>query len=319
MSIEILREDDEILSVRIDGEKLEIKDHMEFISPKSLLLGKKTDELPIGLRISIHDKIEDTITNFDKISFTISRIGYNTVEINFDDSENRKHWKSNIEFKKWMEAKRDFIVEAYEEINYVKLIDYKNYGDYIKLIYSKIINCANLNDIFEIVYQIKQEIDIITELSCYDDKFPKIEQINNEKEFTLKILIPMIRKLKFFNVVYNHGQREFGKDILFSRITEFDETEHWGALVKYGNISGEVSSDIDYIINQLDDSFKMPFYNVYTKRNEKISKLLVAISGRFTNNAIEKICEKIEISAIRNNLVFIDGAKIETIAEKFRK
>jgi hypothetical protein len=92
-----------------------------------------------------------------------------------------------------------------------------------------------------------------------------------------------------------------------------------GALVKYGNVSGEVNSDIDYIINQLDDAFRIPYYNIYTRRKEKISKLLIAISGRFTENAIEKICEKIEISAIKNNLVFIDGAKIETIAERFRR
>ena len=69
---------------------------------------------------------------------------------------------------------------------------------------------------------------------------------------------------------------------------------------------------------QLDDAFKMPFYDLYTKQQQRISKLAIIISGKFTENAIEKICEKIESHALRHNVVFIDGEKISTLAEKFR-
>ena len=89
--------------------------------------------------------------------------------------------------------------------------------------------------------------------------------------------------------------------------------------MKYGNVSGEANSEIDEMIGQPDDAFKMPFFDVYTRERQRISKLLVVISGRFTENAVEKICEKIESAAIRNNLVFLDGEKMATIAEKFRK
>ena len=105
--------------------------------------------------------------------------------------------------------------------------------------------------------------------------------------------------------------------VLFARLTEFQELEHWGAQVKFGDISGGARSEIDGMLGQIDDAFKMPFYDLYTRQQQRISKLAIIISGRFTENAIEKICEKIESHAIRNNIVFIDGEKIQTLAERF--
>jgi hypothetical protein len=71
------------------------------------------------------------------------------------------------------------------------------------------------------------------------------------------------------------------------------------------------------MLGQIDDAFKMPFHDLYTRQQQRISKLAVIISGRFTENAIEKICEKIESHAVRNNVIFIDGEKLQTFAEKF--
>jgi hypothetical protein len=87
---------------------------------------------------------------------------------------------------------------------------------------------------------------------------------------------------------------------------------------KFGNIPGAADGEIDQIIGQVDDAFKMPFYDLYTKQKQRISKLAIIISGKFTENAIEKICEKIESHGVRNNLTFIDGDKIQTLAEQFK-
>ena len=63
----------------------------------------------------------------------------------------------------------------------------------------------------------------------------------------------------------------------------------------------------------------MPFYDLYTKQKQRISRLAITLhrSGKFTDNAIEKICEKIESHAVRNNVIFIDGDKLQTLAERF--
>lgn len=62
----------------------------------------------------------------------------------------------------------------------------------------------------------------------------------------------------------------------------------------------------------------MPFYDIYTRQQQRICKLVIIASGKFTENAIEKICGKIESHSLRNNLVFLDADKIETLAERFR-
>jgi hypothetical protein len=318
MGIDVKKEDNEVISVEIDGEELDSDDGLDFITPKSLLIKKNIHELPLGIRFNICDRIEDGIIFVDNVPLTVTRIDNDQVKLIIEDSGRRKYWDGAMGFNSWMETKRDIIKERENELKDINLDDYDDDGDYIFMTYSGIFNFDKLKDIFELAYQITNEIDGAAELTL-GSPFPKIEETNNESEFSQKVLIPIIRKLNFTNVRYNHGKREFGKDILFSRRTEFDELEFWGAQVKYGNISGAANSEIDQLISQIDDAFKIPFYDVYTRRKEKISKLLIAISGHFTENAIEKICEKIEISAIKNNLVFIDGSKIDTIAERFRK
>ena len=101
-------------------------------------------------------------------------------------------------------------------------------------------------------------------------------------------------------------------------MTEFQDVEYWGAQIKFGDISGAAEGDVNELIAQADDAFKMPFYDLYTKQKQRVSKLAIVISGKFTENAIEKICEKIESHATRNNVVFIDGVKLSTLAERFR-
>jgi hypothetical protein len=130
-------------------------------------------------------------------------------------------------------------------------------------------------------------------------------------------VIPILHRLGFSNIRYLHGKREFGKDIVFTRKNEFDYFEFWGAQVKRGDVSGKAKSDIDQIIGQIDDAFKIPFYDLLTKQRERISKLLVVISGHYTENAIEKICEKIESNALKNNVIFIDREKINALCSKF--
>ena len=82
-----------------------------------------------------------------------------------------------------------------------------------------------------------------------------------------------LRKLGFLNVRYHHGKREFGRDVLFARFTEFQELEHWGAQIKFGDVSGGAQSEVDGMLGQIDDAFKMPFHDLYTRQQQRISKL----------------------------------------------
>ena len=87
----------------------------------------------------------------------------------------------------------------------------------------------------------------------------------DEKAFCLEILEPLFRKMGFRSIVYNHGTKEFGKDFTFSEIDKFEQIRHYGVQVKIGNISGEVNSKLDEIIGQIEDAFKIPYFNLNPK------------------------------------------------------
>ena len=319
MTIKVVRDKDNLVEqILIKGEEIDSDDGEVFLVPKGLLKGVSFNEMPEDVSFEICDKVEKDVVILDTWPMTISKISDNKAYVHFEESFRRKYWDGDIGLKLYMETKRDIIKEREKEIGDLKFESYDDDGDYIFLTFSTEIEASTFDGIITSAEQMLKEIEGTAEL-IVGSPFKNIEDAVDEQDFALSVVIPLLRKLGFSNIRYNHGRREFGKDIIFSRRTEFDDFEFWGAQVKYGDISGAANSDIDFVISQVDDAFKVPFYDLYTKRKERISKLLVVISGKFTENAIEKICEEIENHAIKNNVLFMDGAKIETIAEKFRK
>ena len=319
MGINVVRDQDDLIEqILINGEEIDSEDGETYHVPKGLLKGIRFSEMPEDVSFEICDKIKEGIIIVNTLPFTISKISDSKAYVYFEDSGRREYWEGDVGFRLYMETKRDIIKEREKEVGDLMFESYEDDGDYIFLTSSAEIESSTFEGIITSAEQLIQEIEGAVELTI-GSPFKDVKDTQDEKDFALSVVIPLLRKLGFSNVRYNHGRREFGKDIIFSRKTEFDDFEFWGAQVKYGDISGGANSEIDLIISQIDDAFKVPFYSVYTRRKERISKLLIVISGRYTENAIEKICEKIESYAIKNNVVFIDGEKINTIVEKFRK
>ena len=319
MSIDVIRDkDNSIEQILINGEEIDSDDGEIYLVPKGLLKGVSFNEMPHDVSFEICERVENDIVYVGTCPMTISKISDNKAYVHFDYSSRRKYWDGDVGFKLYMETKRDVIKEHEDEIGDLKFESYDDDGDYIFLTFSAEIEASTFDSIITSAEQMLKEIEGTVDLKI-GAPFKNVEDAHDEQDFALSVVIPLLRKLGFSNVRYNHGRREFGKDIIFSRKTEFDDFEFWGAQVKYGDISGAANSEIDSIISQVDDAFKIPFYDLYTKRKERISKLLIVISGRFTENAIEKTCEKIESNAIKNNVLFMDREKIDTLAEKFRK
>lgn len=120
-----------------------------------------------------------------------------------------------------------------------------------------------------------------------------VEYEVNEAEFCKKFLHPLLMMIGFHSIKYTHGKKEYGKDFIFSENTAFGNLRHYGLQAKAGNISGAVNSDIDFIVGQLNDAFSMPFQEIDSNNNLYISTFILAISGNFTENAKEKIRNKI--------------------------
>ncbi|PHR44782.1 MAG: hypothetical protein COA32_14285 [Fluviicola sp.] len=141
------------------------------------------------------------------------------------------------------------------------------------------------------------------------------EYEKNEALFTTELIIPLFRKLDFNGVRYFHGVNEFGKDVLSYKINEFGIKDFYAAQVKAGNISGSVRGSVNEIIHQIDDAFKMPFELINDGEPNFVSKVIIAISGKFTDNAQKKIKEKISKHLLAN-IIFLDKEDIMDLIQR---
>lgn len=128
---------------------------------------------------------------------------------------------------------------------------------------------------------------------------------SNESVFTQQMLIPTLRLLGFSNVRYNHGVDEFGRDILFTETDRFGRTRLLAAQVKAGRVSGGAKSIVDTLVSQVHDAFEMEVQSIGENNPRRISEMLVVTSGKYTNNAREKINQKLAPS-LRGSVIFWD-------------
>ena len=122
----------------------------------------------------------------------------------------------------------------------------------------------------------------------------------------------------FLDVRYTHGIKEYGKDFTFSELTKFGNLRHYGMQVKAGNMRGNVNADIDEILGQLDDAFGLPYYEISANEERRINTFIIAISGNFTDNAKEKIANKIP-NNLKGSVYMIDKEKIWELIERYWK
>lgn len=144
----------------------------------------------------------------------------------------------------------------------------------------------------------------------------KKEFETDETLFCTEIISPLLKRMGFISVRYQHGTKEYGKDFTFSELTPFGQMRHYGLQAKAGDISGEVNSEIDELLGQIEDAFSMPYYELGSKEPRYISTFIIAISGKFTQNAKEKLIEKIPKGVI-GSLYFMDREIILDLIEKY--
>lgn len=144
----------------------------------------------------------------------------------------------------------------------------------------------------------------------------KPEYEKDEVLFCREILEPLLRRMGCRNVRCTHGKKERGRDFVFSEMTRFNDFVYYAVQAKAGNVSGGVNSDIDEILGQLDDGFKMDYVEpgcapVY------IAVFIVAISGHFTENAEDKIRQKMPKGISVGAVHFWDQAKILSLIRQY--
>lgn len=293
-------DDKEVVGINIDDHDFIQDCNNELCIYIDALKGFKCTLLPNGLEIiACDDFSDDFISNVTIPGYIIrddDSILYHgslvIIEHNFsgyseEDLEKFERWKSIIKEK----------VEFDERFNDYEVSDH---GDY------RVIN-------FE--YEIKADIKIEKALEVFGDLIDSLCNDNsmpvfcNEEEYTIDVVIPALKKLGLKKVKYNHGSDEFGKDIIYQFKDKFRNVLYGGAQVKHGDISGSSNGDVEMILSQIDDAFKLPFTELGGTNDVcYISELLIICSGKYKKNAKAKIKSKLSKGI---NVKFIDGNDIE--------
>lgn len=169
----------------------------------------------------------------------------------------------------------------------------------------------NLFDEIQQKTPINNEVEAIKENIVINEIREEVS-VKNEKEFILQKVIPALKNKDFFDVRYNHGIDEYGKDVTYKYYDNFGSLKYGSAQVKYGDISGNVKGDIYVILSQIEDAFNMPFVDIKESRKNYVNQLLVICSGKYTRNAKEKIVERLKKGY---DIRFFDGQDIDNLLE----
>jgi hypothetical protein len=136
---------------------------------------------------------------------------------------------------------------------------------------------------------------------------PEFEK--DEMMFCNMYLTPFFKKIGFEQVIFNHGNKEFGKDYVLVTKNIFEETEYYGVQAKAGDMKGSATSSITEISNQIESAFKIP-YKMTNGKEIYISKMIIAISGKFTENA-QTIIQNYITSYMVTNTMFLSKKELE--------
>lgn len=251
-----------------------------------------------------------TIKDFE---FGISsfKLNNNLLKITFCFFTDVNHFRTSIDLKRLLKRFEEY---EYKEMKFIEgSVEDEFTGDRI---YVWEASFSFQESIQFYIDKVKSEFDHIIDIELINNTIDwKNEYEKNELRFTQDILIPLFNLMGYHSVRFNHGTKEFGKDITFYDIDKFGNIEHYGVQVKAGNISGRNNSDLNEILSQILDSFNIPFIDIDSGQEQYLSKVIIAISGEFTENAKTKIMHHIP-PTLKNNIRFLDKAKTTTLITK---
>lgn len=216
-----------------------------------------------------------------------------------------------------------FITEIIEHAEYNQLLSVERETLEIEDDWKRLELFTSVEEDFKLTEILNKYSDILkkiikqAELSLSGSHWKK-EYETNESLFSEDILYPLFRKMDYLDVRYTHGTKEYGKDFTFSQLSSFGNLIHYGVQVKAGDMRGNVKSDIDEILGQIEDAFAMPYYEVCANEKRRINTFIIAISGKFTDNAKEKIANKIN-PILSGSVYMLDREKILELIERFWK
>jgi len=300
----------------LDGEPLEPEDDNAFFVESTKLSDLRLSEIPKDVLLVPISGVEDDLIHID-LPAKISKYKDGRAIVGMEFFERRKYWDEEVGLGNYVDALHRALDLRAASIRDVEGISVDDDGDYVVVHWNLILtDDLEAQDALSRAREAHDELMAHTEQILYGLK-PSPEEVNDESTYTKIVIVPLLIGMGFQDVHYSHGQKEFGKDVTFSRLDEFGVLRHYGAQVKFGNVSGGANSEIDELIGQIDDAFAIPYFSLYGKDKRYISAFYIIASGKFTSNAQEKILNKVSQPAVRSNVFFLDGEKVMELVERF--
>lgn len=304
---------DDYISVTVSGTELEVLEASDDFVLAECELADVKDEFPTGFPESLRLQIRSE-DGFKTYLFHELHIYAESgqVVITFDCLHPNKYWEGRYGLATFLAAIRTQI-DHHPELTVTGIEledDWKRLSVAIGISEDKTFGAA-IQDGAALLSKVVTEAEIALSGVTW-----KKEYETKESLFCTEVLAPLLRRMGFLNVRYTHGNREYGKDFTFSELTQFGDFRHFGLQAKAGDISGGVNAEIDEIIGQIRDGFEMPYYELGSKDARYVSVFIVAISGKFTANAKEKIAEKVS-KGVLGSVYFLDRESIVELVERY--
>lgn len=153
-----------------------------------------------------------------------------------------------------------------------------------------------------------------------DIKRQILEEYTNKKtevEFMKEVLTPLFESMGFDSVIFNHGPNEYGKDYIFSKKNEFNNTEYYACVVKRGDIqnTGKAKNTLEEVERQIGQCFKNKI-QIINGPEILPSKVLVVCSGRISNGAQEQIKQSLPMNYNSSHVNFISSEELIPLLDK---
>lgn len=307
--VSLIKDDGDVVGFKVNDKEFYAEDGWRVEIQVDDLKGFNIGSIPNGFWL--YPLKGNTIVFEGEISSDKEHVGIASMAIHIY----RKYWNHKFGALQYIDVMKKAIEIRKESDKDVEFIEIEDDGAHIFFRYNIFLfEDMSIDRALQRFQEIVQEIEGHTERFLEGEELSS-EILGNETKFTVEVLLPLFRNMGFIDVRYNHGKREFGKDVTFSEVDKFSVRRNYGVQVKAGDVSGEAGSDIDKIIAQIEDAFSMPYINTTSREKRYISDLIIAISGRFTENAKDKVVEKIN----RRNLYFLDIDKIQELLTLYMK
>jgi hypothetical protein len=312
--VTLIKEDEEAIGFEVNGKKFYAEEEGRIEALKEEMKGFNISSIPVGFYFCPIENMEGAVrvVNFEgEISSDNEKFGIACMDIHIY----RKYWDHKFGAAQYVSAMEKAVVARNKTNRDVEFTEIEDDGAHIFFRYSIfLLEDMSIDIAYQKFQEVVQEIEGHTERILEGEEISK-EVLDDEPKFTIELLLPLFRGMGFIDVKYNHSKGEFGKDVTFSEINKFGVRRNYGVQVKAGDLSGEAGAEIDKIIAQIDDAFQISYIDTTSREERYISDLIIAISGRFTNNAEVKIIEKVR----QLNIYFLSIDKIQELLTAFMK